>query len=131
MRVRRRIWLGLLAVLLAVGVAVLGLSAFKRSLLGPRHEFPLPERPAFLTEDLTLAMAREALSRDGFDPAEWQAIPDNRTSAPDGRQDQFLSRNQINPNQGSVIFRGPGSRARCVSVELVGEQVVCVSSWGK
>src|SRR5262245_16518594 len=119
MRVPRYVWISLVAIMLLIGAVALWAWAFEQALVGPRHEFPLTERPAFLTEELALTMAREALARDGFDPAEWQVRLDNRTSAPDGRRDQFLSRNTINPNQGSIVFEGPTNRRRDVSVELM------------
>jgi len=130
MHVRWRIWVPLVAVLLVVVAVWLGLSAFERALAGPRHEFALADRPAFLTEQVALAKAREALALDGLDPTEWQAHPDERTTAPDGSRDEYLSRNGLNPNQGSLAFRGPGGQ-RFLSVELAGDRIICESSWGK
>src|SRR5438034_140946 len=65
MRVPRYVWISFSAVLLLVGAVALWLSAMERALVDPRHEFALAERPAFLTEELALAMARETLARDG------------------------------------------------------------------
>jgi hypothetical protein len=131
MRVRWRIWVPVVAILLMTALGWLGLAMFDRALVGPRHEFDLVERPPFLTEQLAIAKAREALALDVPDPDAWVLAPDGRTTAPNGCRDEFLSRNGINPNQGSVVFRGPGSQSRCVSVELVGDRVVCQSARGK
>jgi hypothetical protein len=130
MRLRRRTWLSLLAILLLVGAGRLGLSAFERAFVGPRHEFTLPDRPPFLAEDLALSKAREVLVLDGLDSAVWSARPDGRTAAPDGRTDEFLSRN-LNPNLGSVRFTDGSGRSRFVSIELDGDRLVCQGSWGK
>lgn len=130
MRVRWRIWVPILALLFAVGAGWAALAAFERAMVGPRHEFSLTDRPPFLTEELAIAHARAALSRDVPDPTAWQANPDGRTMAPDGRRDEYLSRNGLNPNLGSVTFRGPDGQ-RCVSVELAGDCIVCQSSRGK
>ena len=131
MRVRWRIWVPVVAVLLVVGVGWLGLSTFERAMVGPRHEFALADRPAFLTEELAVANAREAMALDVPDPAAWVLASDGRTTAPDGRRDEFMARDGINPNQGMVVFRGPGGQSRGVLVELVGGRVVCQSGRGK
>ena len=131
MRVRWRIWVPVVAVLLVVGVGWLGLSTFERAMVGPRHEFALADRPAFLTEELAVAKAREAMALDVPDPAAWVLASDGRTTAPDGRRDEFMARDGINPNQGMVVFRGPGGQSRGVLVELVGGRVVCQSGRGK
>ncbi len=131
MHVRWRIWVPLVAILLVVGAGWLGLRSFARAMVGQRHEFALPDRPPFLTDELAVAKAWEALALDVPDPGAWQVHPDNRTVAPDGRRDEYLSRNGINPNHGMVIFRGPGGQSRGVSVELLGDRVVCQSSRGK
>jgi hypothetical protein len=119
------------AVVIVVGAGWLGLLAFERALVGPRHEFAPTDRPPFLTEELAVAKAREALALDVSDPDAWVLGADGRTTAPDGRRDEFLSRNGIDPNQGLVVFRGPGGQSRGVAVELVGDRVICQSSHGK
>ena len=135
MRMRRRIRLVLLAVALPIGAVCLAVYAYafalQRVLVGPEHEFTLPDRPAFLTEELAIAYAREALARDVPDAAAWELHPDGRSTAPDGRRDVYLSRNTLNPNLGSVVFEGPTGRRRSVSVELRGDRMVCQGSWGK
>jgi hypothetical protein len=131
MRVGWRIWVPVAAVLLFVGVGWLALVGFKQGMVGPRREFVLSDRPPFLTDELALTKARETLALDVPDPTAWRAHPDNRTAAPDGRRDEYLSRNGLNPNLGTVVFRGPGGQSRFVSVELVGDKVVCQSARGK
>lgn len=128
MRLRKRVWLPVLAAVTVVGLGRLWLYAFERALVGPPHTFVLAEQPAFLTEELALAKAREALAREVSDAEAWAPVPDDRTAAPDGRRDEYLSRNGTNPNQGSFVFRGPGKRSRGMSVELVGDRVVCQSA---
>ena len=131
MRPRWRTWMPFLAVLLAGGVFWLWADYSLRALVGPRHEFTVANPPAFLTEELALAKAREALALDVPDDDEWEVKPDGRSTAPDGRRDEYLSRNTINPNQGSVVFRKPGKPWRSVSVELIGDRVVCQSAQAK
>jgi hypothetical protein len=45
LRVRRRTWFALIAVILVVAAVWLGFSAFERALVGPRHDFVLADRP--------------------------------------------------------------------------------------
>ena len=131
MRVRWRIWVPTLALVSIAGAGWAARAAFERAMAGPRYEFALADRPPFLTEELALAKAREALALDVPTSGAWVLAADGRTTAPDGRRDEFLSRNGINPNQGLVVFRGPGGQSRGVSVELVGDCVICQSSRGK
>jgi hypothetical protein len=131
MHVRWRIWVPVFAALVGVAWVVLSVAAFHRGLVGPPREFTLADRPLFLTEQLALVKARATLALDGLDPADWQAYPDDRTAAPDGRRDEYLSRDGLSPNLGSVMFRGPRGQIRFVSVELAGDRVICQSSRGK
>lgn len=131
MRSRWRIRIAALALLLAMGLAGLMTYVYHLRFVGTAHEVHLSEQPAFLTEETALSAARATLDSDGLDPAVWSVRPDGRTSAPDGRRDEFLSRNALNPNQGSVRFSDDAGRDRFVSVELVGDRLVCRGSWGK
>jgi hypothetical protein len=136
MRVQRRVWLIPLVIAATVGVGWLGLlafaAAFQQALVGPEHEFVLPNRPAFLTEELAIAYAREALARDVRDPAGWELSPPRQpTTAPDGRKDIYLSRNTHDPNRGSLRFLKPGGGDRFVSIELRGDRMICQGAWGK
>jgi hypothetical protein len=130
MRVQRRTWLVLVAVPLAAGAGWLFLDAFQRALVGPPHEFTVVNPPAFLTEELALAKARETLARDAPRAAEWVPVAreHKRSTAPDGRPDEYLQRDQGNPNLGFIRFVEPGKQGRSVSVELIGERVVCQST---
>src|SRR5688572_233180 len=92
-------------IFLAVGLLLLGIVSVPylihrsvQSRIGPQHVYELPEEPKFLTEELAMERARETLALDGLDAAAWQPVPDDRSKAPDGRTDQFLSRNTITPN---------------------------------
>jgi len=131
MRRRCRTWIAVVVLLLAVGFAGLVTYVYQLRFVGTTHEILLSEPPAFLTEEAALAAARETLTRDGLDPAVWSARPDGRSTAPDGRRDEFVSRNALNPNQGSVRFSDNAGRDRFVSVELLGDRLFCHGSWGK
>lgn len=98
-----------------------------QSRIGPEHIYNLSEQPKHLTEELALAKALETLAREGFG-TEWQPALDGRTSAPDGRADEFASRNTIHPNRVTFLLTNGSGAARFVSVELVTSQVVCRAS---
>jgi len=123
----------LLAVVVVAGAAAVPYLIHRsvQSRIGPQHVFQLSERPAFLTEELALAKAREALARDGLDPSVWQPQRDGRTTAPDGRTDKFAVRNTIDSNRVVFAFTSSTARIRFVSVELDGSRVVCQTSIAK
>ena len=131
MRVRRRVWVGVVALLAICLLIGLGIDVYQRRFVGTTYEFPVTEQAAFLTEQTALEAARETLVRDGLDAAAWSVHPSGRSTAPDGRPDEFLSRNRDNPNLGTVRFRNGERADRFVSVELVGDRLVCHGSWGK
>ncbi len=118
------------AALLAVGIVVVPESfdrALKDRFVGPEHVFHLAEHPHHLTEELAIAKGRETLRRDGFDTNAWSLVPDNRSSAPDGRADLYFVRNTRNPNQGLFTVRDGSGSCRFVHVELKGDRVAsCV-----
>jgi len=121
-----------------VGLVLLGVAAVPyivhravQSRIGPQHVFELSESPSFLTEEMALAKARDTLTREGTDLAIWQPQRDGRTSAPDGRLDEFAARNTINSNQVVFAFTNGSASTRFVSVELAGGRVICQSSVGK
>jgi hypothetical protein len=130
--VKKRTLILLAAVLLA-GVAAIPYLVHRsvQSRIGPEHSFELSESPAFLAEELALAKARETMRRDGFDLATWQLRRDGRTTAPDGRIDEFAARNTINSNRVVFAFTNGSASTRFVSVELAGIRVICQSSLGK
>lgn len=123
----------LLAVVLLAGVAAVPYLVHHsvQSRIGAKYVFQLSERPAFLTEELALAKARETLMRDGLDASVWQPQRDGRTTAPDGRTDEFAARNTIDSNRVVFAFTSSATQTRFVSVELAGNQVICLSSIGK
>jgi len=129
---KRTIILLAVVLLLLAGVAAVPflIQRSVQSRIRPQHVFQLSERPAFLTEELALAKARETLARDGLDASVWQLQRDGRTIAPDGRMDEFGARNTIDSNRVVFAFTR-AAQTRFVSVELAGSQVICQSSIGK
>ena len=99
--------------------------------IGPEHTFELSERPVFLTEELALAKANDTMTRNGFDLATWRVQRNGRTTAPDGRVDEFAARSTINSNRVVFAFANGSASTRFVSVELAGSRVICQSSLGK
>lgn len=113
--------------LLVFGVATGALLFFRtaRSHIGPLHVYELSEQPKFLTEELAIAKAKETLEDDGLDTSAWQPLPCGQTTAPDGRTDQFFSRNTLTTNEGSIVFTNGPSTMRIVRVQLEGNRIVC------
>ena len=122
----------ILLALIAIGVVgiVFALNQTIESGSGPVHRFPLLEGETFLTDERAAAIGREVMNRDGFPEAEWKLASDDRSKAPNGRPDQFLTRNTIDPNQGYVSFYS-GNSARFVSVELRDGTITAAGSLGK
>ena len=85
--------------------------------VGEQHVVALPDSPKFLTEETALSAARVTLDLDRLWRTNWHLVPDDRTAAPDGRRDAFLTRNTANPNRGVIMFTN-GASTRFVSVEL-------------
>jgi hypothetical protein len=119
-------------VIIIVGLVILGVvvAAFQfyrtaRAHIGPMHTFELSEQPKFLTEELALAKARETLKADGLDPTVWQPLRYGQTTAPDGRTDEYFSRNTITTNEGSIVFTNGPTTMRIVRVRLQGSRIVC------
>jgi hypothetical protein len=131
MKTRTLIFVGVGLILLAVAAVPYVVHRAVQSRIGPQHVFELSEPPPFLTEELALRKARDTLTRDGHDLAAWQPQRDGRTSAPDGRVDEFGARSTINSNLVVFAFRNGSASTRFVSVELAGRQVICQSSLGK
>jgi hypothetical protein len=122
----------LLALLVAVPATFLYLvDRNLRAGVGPEHTFSLAEQPPYLTEELALAKAREALDLDGLDGVNWLPADRGWTTAPDGRVDRFMTRNQDNPDRAVFMFQRGERNTRFVSVELREGQVVCQTYQGK
>jgi hypothetical protein len=102
---------------------------FQAAFVGPVHTFEITNPPPFLTDDLAVKTARDALELDGFNVRDWRPREDRRTVAPDGTRDEYLSRNGINPNHGSVTFVDESGAThppvRFVHVELIGSRLSC------
>jgi hypothetical protein len=119
-------------IIIIVGLVVLGVATagfvFYRTAgarVGPMHIYELSEQPKFLTEDLAIAKARDTLKADGLNPAAWQPFPYGQTKSPDGRTDEFFSRNTNTINEGSIVFTNSSATMRIVRVQLEGSRVVC------
>src|SRR5215213_9996196 len=68
----------------------------------PIHVFQLTDPPPYLTDQLALEKAREAMLLDGFNPDAWTPTPlARRVLGPDGTPDQFITRRKNAPNRGS------------------------------
>jgi hypothetical protein len=101
-------------------------------LVGVQHVFQLSHPPKFLTEELAATDAEATLAEEGLDRNVWQPVADSRTTAPDGRKDQLLTRNSMNPNHGVITYTNSGSaHSRIVSVEFDGSQILCQIAVGK
>ena len=88
-------------------ICVLMLLGFTGCIFGPSagnvHTFLLENPPSYLTEELALEKAREALALDGH-TGEWQpsTMDQGTRRAPDGKRDRFLIRYQ--PTYGRISF---------------------------
>ena len=98
--------------------------------VGQQHVVALPDSPKFLTEEVALSAARVTLDLDRVWRTNWHPVPDDRTAAPDGRRDEFLARNTVNPNRGVIAFTN-GAITRFVSVELQSNLLFLQSSRSK
>ena len=128
-----RVALPTILILLLSALGIGGLCALVRhwenSRAGPLHVFQLPSAPAFLTDDLALARAKETMALDGYSMAIWQPMEDGRTKSPNGSPDIYLSRNSINPNRGTIQFWDPTMKqpnpSRLVVLEMEGDRLEC------
>ncbi len=66
---------------------------------------PWPAGAAFLTETEALRIADLAMEAAGYPTSGWLPLKDDRSQAPDGRPDEYLVRNTIDPNDGMIMFR--------------------------
>jgi hypothetical protein len=94
--------------------------------------------PESLTDKLALEKARETLKLDGLDEAMWDPKPEHRSIDPANKRDQYLARNALDPNRGSIIFvkrsayqKKEDYGACAVAVELRGDLVTCQVTMGK
>jgi hypothetical protein len=124
---------GLALIVVGVGGILFAINRAIDSRSGPVHRFLVPAGEAFLTDDRAATIGREVMNRDGFPEHAWKLMTDDRTKAPDGRPDQFLTRNTINPNRGYVYFRCDNSPTpqRLVNIELRDGEFTAQGTLGK
>ncbi|MFN0068071.1 MAG: hypothetical protein ACKVYV_10590 [Limisphaerales bacterium] len=98
---------------------------------GPTHVFVVEPAPAFLSEELAIAKAREYLVKEGLKLEEWPLyrIDGPKEIAPDGTRDRFFERFSEAPASGRVYF-GRHTQLRAVDVRLEGNRVVCSMFYG-
>jgi hypothetical protein len=95
------------------------------------YRFQLPLAPSFLSEQLAVAKAREALTQSGFDTTTWIARPlgaRDHSAAPNGKRDVYLTRTITGePNSGIIIFQSAenSKTEQTVIVQLKGNEVLC------
>lgn len=110
----------------AVFVTKWAYSSIYAARTGPPHVFDLLDTPKFLTDTLALAEARDAMRLERLSAEDWQPLEDHRTVAPDGKPDNYLVRNGINPNRGFIQFLNRHrSTDLLVTIELEENRVTC------
>ncbi|HQR07612.1 MAG TPA: hypothetical protein PLN21_12360 [Gemmatales bacterium] len=123
MKLRNIIKLSLLAILLiGVGVVAWAVNKALNARIGPERVFSLDHRPEFLTEALALDIAQKTLKMSKYH-RHWEPRKDGRSTAPDGRVDEYISRNGLNPNLATIMLAS-GDFDIIVSMELKGDRVV-------
>ena len=124
---------GLALVVVGVGGIFFAINRAIDSRSGPVHRFPVSAGETFLTDDRAATIGREVMNRDGFPEPAWKLMTDDRTEAPDGRPDRFLTRNTINPNRGCVSFHCDNSPTpdRFVNIELRDGKFTAQGTLGK
>ena len=131
MNIRRIILIGAVLVLAGVVAVTYFVPHKVQSRIGPQHVYELADQPKHLTEELALAKASDALTRDGLDIKAWRPVPIGRIAVSGARADEFVSRNTMSPNRVVIMFTNGTTSSRFVSVELEGSRVVCQTSIGK
>jgi hypothetical protein len=131
----RRLWLGVPTVLLIAGIVWIVLVTERSApIVSYTVRYQLPSAPPFLSEQLALTKAQEALAQRGLDTNVWTPVKITARKgsvAPDGTRDDYLFRTTPgDPNSGEIYFgtsegRGP---ERTVDVQLQGNQVLCTVS---
>lgn len=127
MKLQNRILLHLFGCLLLLGQPGCGFGPKS----GPTHLFVVEPAPAFLSEELAIAKAREYLVKEGYRLEEWPLYRTDapKQLAPDGTTDRFFDRFSWRPEQGRVYF-GRDKQLRAVDVRLEGNQVFCSMFYG-
>jgi hypothetical protein len=111
-----------------VALALLGASLFwfhPRGPGGSLHVFHISETQTFLTEEIALDKAGEALAMEGLSTALWKPYEYKRTAAPDGKPDRYLLR--YDGKSGAVMFvNATNQMASCsVEIQLEGNRLTC------
>jgi hypothetical protein len=88
-----------------------------RPSVGEQLVVAIPDSPEFLTEEMALSAAQGTLDMVRLWRTNWHPVPEDRTAAPDGRRDHFLTRNTSNPNRGVIAFTN-GASTWYVSVQM-------------
>jgi hypothetical protein len=94
----------------------------------------LPDTPPFLSEQLALATAQQALSQVVPDRTTWTPIENvffKASVAPDGTPDVSLIRDvRTNANAGSILFESTQhtNKVWAVNVQLQGNRLSCTVS---
>jgi hypothetical protein len=98
---------------------------------GHRHLLAMSSQPPFLTDDLALGKAFEALAAQGFDTNKWLPATYSRTKAPDGTDDRFLCRNVVDDNSGVIRLTNAVGNYRYVQVSLRTNFVEVIVRWAR
>jgi len=126
---------GIILTLIVVGIAgvLLAVNHAIDARSGPIHHFAVPAGETFLTDERAAAIGRDVMELDGYPKSTWTLMTDDRTKAPDGRPDQYLTRNSINANRGFVYFYSASSPTpqRFVNIELRNGEITGQGSLGK
>ncbi len=134
---RRRVFI-IAGTLMAIAVLTVGgmLYAIHRAenaRLGPVHRFPVLAGESFLSDERAVEIAREVMKRDRLPESAWKLMEDDRTKAPDGRPDRYLSRNLDDPNIGMIAFYSDHSQTptRYVNLEFRNGEITARGAFGK
>jgi hypothetical protein len=118
---------------LAVGGMLYAINRGMNARLGPVHRFAAPAGESFLTDERAVVIAREVMKRDRFPESAWKLMEDDRTKAPDGRPDRYLTRNLNDPNDGMIYFHCDNSPTpqRFVHLEFRNGEIAARGEFGK
>ena len=97
--------------------------------MGTVHSYTLPAPPRFLTDQLALQKAQQAIATEGYNTDYWKALEDSKTSDPDGNHDKYLARNPSSSTSGTITFcdsdKHTAKHTRIVHVELKENHIDC------
>lgn len=116
MKTRHVILLGIAALVLGITVILGLIQKSVESRIGPLHVYELADRPSFLSEELAIAKAHEAMIRDGLDITSWQEVGGCR---------------EMTSNRVVFTYTNSSASTRFVHIELDSRRVTCQISVGK